>query len=127
MKILAIDLGLKHTGLATFDNISGISPLATINHRDLYELGSKLRRFIEDYNFDKIIVGDMGGGENEFYVSEFVNFLEKTFDIEYEIVGERYSSRQANQEMQNVGSISIREDHAASALQILRDYLTKKL
>ncbi len=127
MRILAIDLGYKHTGLAMFDETLGISPLANVEHKDLYELLSKLMRFIEDYGFDKILVGDMGGGENEEYLNKFVDILQSRLNLKCEIVSERYSSKQATKEIQNTGNVEVKKDHASAAVQILRDYVVRDL
>ncbi len=56
--ILALDIGLKHTGCAFFSSETGIAiPLSIINHHSYQELLILIDRLIKHYNITDILIG----------------------------------------------------------------------
>lgn len=58
MRLLALDLGTRRTGVAFFDSATGIPlPLATIAHATVEELLTNLRALIAQRSIEKLIIG----------------------------------------------------------------------
>ena len=102
VKILALDLGTKHTGVAFIDqeNVGFVVPLPTINHKSNEEFMHAVQTLITDRKIDRIIVGLpflLSGkeGSQAALVQKRVKDVE-TLGIPISLVDERYSSRQTS-------------------------------
>lgn len=106
-RILALDYGLKRTGVAVTDELQIIaSGLTTVQT-------SELLLFLKDYiakeNVDLILIGEpkqMNNepSESEVYIKDFINKFEKELpNMPYQRVDERYTSKMAFQTMIDSG------------------------
>lgn len=135
-RLLAIDYGIKRTGIAVTDELqliaSGLTTVAT----------SELLPFLSTYftteNVSKVLVGEpkqMNGlpSESAPLINDFVARFQKQFpEIPVERVDERFTSKMAFQTLidsglkkkqrQNKGLI----DEIAATI-LLQDYLTRKM
>ncbi len=101
-RILAIDYGLKRTGLAVTDPLKIIaSPLTTINTPEVFEF---VKQYIAKENVEKIIVGFpyYKEGETTEWQKKIINFageLKNLTGIAVELYDESYTSKLAVQAM----------------------------
>ena len=98
-RIVAIDYGLKRTGIATTDPQKIIaSPLETVPTSELLEF---LRRYHQTEQIEKIVVGmpkNLQGEDTDATkpVEAFVSKLERQFPkIEVSLIDERFTSKMA--------------------------------
>lgn len=134
-RIVAIDYGLKRTGLAVTDDLqiiaSGLTTVAT----------SELMPFLKDYTqketIELFLVGepkqmDNSPSESEKHITPFIKKLEKAFpSIEIKRVDERFTSKMAFQTMIDSGLKKQQRKNKAlvdeiSATLILQSYLYSK-
>lgn len=134
-RILAIDYGLKRTGIAVTDELqiiaSGLTTVAT----------SDLLSFLKDYttkeSVELFLVGepkqmDNTASESEALIVPFINRLEKEFpNIPIKRVDERFTSKMAFQTMIDSGLKKNQRKNKAlideiSATLILQSYLYSK-
>lgn len=135
-RLLAIDYGIKRTGIAVTDELQIIaSGLTTVDSRELL---SFLKNYFAKEQVAKVLVGEpkqMNGQPSESapLVDAFVARFEKEFPlIPVERVDERFTSKMAFQTMidsglkkkqrQNKGLI----DEIAATI-LLQDYLSRKM
>ncbi len=134
-RILAIDYGLKRTGLAVTDELQIIaSGLTTVSTSDLFY-------FLEDYlkkeQVELFLVGepkklDNTPSESETLITPFLEKLNKTFPtVPVERVDERFTSKIAFQTMIDSGLKKKQRQNKAlvdeiSATLILQSYLYSK-
>ncbi len=106
-RIMAIDYGMKRTGIAVSDNLQMIaSPLETVET-------SKLHDFLKDYfqheQVEKVIIGmpyRADGSLPPFAVKikDFASWLEKNYPhLQIEFIDERYTSKLAQQTLIQAG------------------------
>lgn len=134
-RILAIDYGLKRTGIAVTDELqiiaSGLTTVAT----------SDLLTFLKDYTtkeaVELFLIGepkqmDNTASESEALIVPFINRLEKEFpNIPIKRVDERFTSKMAFQTMIDSGLKKNQRKNKAlideiSATLILQSYLYSK-
>lgn len=134
-RILAIDYGLKRTGIAVTDELQIIaSGLTTVNTKELLV-------FLKDYTnkeqVELFLVGepkqmDNTASESEILISPFLTKLEKQFpNIPIQRVDERFTSKMAFQTMIDSGLKKNQRKNKAlideiSATLILQSYLYSK-
>jgi putative Holliday junction resolvase len=134
-RILAIDYGLKRTGIAVTDELQIIaSGLTTVATNDLLS-------FLKDYttkeSVELFLVGepkqmDNTASESEALIVPFINCLEKEFpNIPIKRVDERFTSKMAFQTMIDSGLKKNQRKNKAlideiSATLILQSYLYSK-
>lgn len=134
-RILAIDYGLKRTGIAVTDELQIIaSGLTTVNTKDLLV-------FLKDYTtkeeVELFLVGepkqmDNTASESEVLILPFISKLEKLFsNIPIKRVDERFTSKMAFQTMIDSGLKKNQRKNKAlideiSATLILQSYLYSK-
>lgn len=131
-KIVAIDFGLKRTGLAISDADKIFAfGLDTVASSDLAE---KIRMLAQQEVLEKIVIGEPKRLDNtDTHITENVRqlkaFLERTYPtIVVELYDERFTSKMASQAIRNAGaSKSQRKEKAlvdkVSATLLLQDYL----
>ncbi|MFC2124440.1 Holliday junction resolvase RuvX [Bacteroidota bacterium] len=107
-RILAIDFGLKRTGLAVTDPEKIIAtPLAVVRSEDCVQF---LRDYIEKETVETIVIGlpvDLRGRETHATgpVKKFITNLEKIFpEIPIHTIDERFTSKMALDTMIMAGS-----------------------
>jgi len=133
-RILAIDYGLKRTGLAVTDPLKMIaSPLETVKTSELIEW---IRSYIQQETLDLIVVGmptnlDQSPTHTTKAVFSFIDELEKAFpSIRIDKEDERFTSKMAQQSMIQGGMKKKNRREKAnidkiSATIILQSYLEK--
>ena len=98
-RIIAIDYGLKRTGIAATDPEKIIaSPLETVPTKELFDF---LQRYHRSEQIERIVVGmpkNLKGGDTDATkpVEAFVSKLERQFpEIEVSLIDERFTSKMA--------------------------------
>ena len=135
-RILAIDYGMKRTGIAVTDDLQIIaSGLTTI-------LSETAIPFLKDYfskeNVVKVLIGEpkqMNGQPSEStpIIEKFVTQFQKNFpDMKVERADERFTSKMAFQTMIDSGLKKQQRKNKAlideiAATIMLQDYLTRKM
>ncbi|MCM4154555.1 Holliday junction resolvase RuvX [Gramella sp. AN32] len=106
-RILALDFGLKRTGIAVTDDLQLIaSGLTTVETRNLIEF---LQAYFHKENVERVLVGeprrmDDSASGIEANISEFLIFFESKFpQMPVERVDERFTSKMAFQSMIDSG------------------------
>lgn len=134
-RILAIDYGLKRTGIAVTDELQIIaSGLTTVATSDLLTF---LKDYITKESVELFLVGepkqmDNTASESEALIVPFINRLEKEFpNIPIKRVDERFTSKMAFQTMIDSGLKKNQRKNKAlideiSATLILQSYLYSK-
>jgi len=131
-RILAIDFGKRHIGLAISDEMKIIAiGLETIFYNNEKDLIEKLRVIIKDKDVEKIVLGypiSMSGKITQIglVVIDFKRLLEKEFGLAVELLDERFTteiSRRVVQEMKKKPTPSKGLLDKISAVIILQDYL----
>ena len=134
-RVLAIDFGLKRTGIAVSDELQIIaSGLTTVNSIELIEF---LKDYLKKENVETIIVGepkqkDGTASSIEDEIQSFLNKLNDEFpETPIERIDERYTSKMAVKSMIEGGIKRKKRQNKAiideiSATIILQDYLYNK-
>ncbi|WP_442266259.1 Holliday junction resolvase RuvX [Tenacibaculum sp. ZS6-P6] len=134
-RILAIDYGLKRTGIAVTDELQIIaSGLTTVETDTLIEF---LKDYINKETVERFIIGkpkqmDNSDSESEQLISSFIEKLKKEIpSIPFERVDERFTSKMAFQTMIDSGLKKKQRRNKAlvdeiSATIILQSYLYNK-
>ena len=106
-RIVAIDYGLKRTGIAVTDNLQMIaSPLETVETSILREY---LSNYLQQEQVEKIIIGMPYRADGSLppfaeKIKDFAQWLEKTYpQIQVEFIDERYTSKRAQQALIQAG------------------------
>ena len=132
-RLLAIDYGVKRTGIAVTDELQIIaSGLTTVATSDLMRF---LKQYIIDESVDKFIIGlpkqmDNTASESEAYIQKFIAQLEKELpEISIVRFDERFTSKMAFQTMIDSGLSKKQRRNKAlvdeiSATLILQGYMT---
>lgn len=134
-RILAIDYGLKRTGIAVTDELQIIaSGLITVSTNDLIPF---LQDYIKKEEIELFLIGepkkmDNSPSESEAFITPFIKKLEKEFSkIPIKRVDERFTSKMAFQTMIDSGLKKSQRKNKAlideiSATLILQSYLYSK-
>lgn len=135
MRVLAIDYGLKRTGIAVTDEMQIIaSGLTTIPSETVLDF---LKSYFEKEKVGTVLIGDPKQMNNEpsqsaEIINSFADKFTKMFpDIKVERVDERFTSKMAFQTMINSGLKKKQRQNKAlideiSATIMLQDYLSRK-
>jgi len=133
-RILAIDFGLKRTGLAITDEMNIIaSGLTTVNSR---ELMSFLEKTISEKNVDTLVLGEPKRLNNEdSSITQNVRLLKEALEnnfptLKIVLMDERFTSKMAFQTMIDSGLSKKQRQNKAlideiSATIILQSYLNQ--
>jgi putative Holliday junction resolvase len=98
MNILALDVGVRRTGVAFADQVSGVAvSLPTIAHRTPEELGRAVKRLIEERSADTLVIGipflpSGETGAQARHVREAAAAWDLSTDITVVEIDERYST-----------------------------------
>lgn len=127
MTIVAIDLGLKRIGLALSAGVGIVTPLVAVERKNRNQAAREVKKVLDEYQPDKVVVGIPMGGTTEDEmrrrVAHFMNLVEFTGQIAYQ--DESYSSQEAEVLMK--GDIRYKRDgriDSLSAKIILERYLS---
>lgn len=131
-RVVAIDYGLKRTGLAISDPLRMIANgLDTVDTRVLMD---ELKRLFASRHFDTIVVGeakrnDGSASDIEHHISRLIKGLSEAFpDVEIVRMDERFTSKLAIETLIAAGASKKRRRQKGmidkvSATLILQDYL----
>ena len=131
-RVLAIDYGVKRTGIAVTDELQIIaSGLTTVNTKELI---SFLESYVQNEDVELFLVGlpkqmNNEASESEQYITPFISKLEKKIpNIPIKRVDERFTSKMAFQTMIDSGLKKKQRQNKAlideiSATIILQNYL----
>jgi len=134
-RILALDFGLKRTGIAVTDDLQIIaSGLTTVATKEIFIF---LENYLQNENVELFLVGepkqmDYTASESEKHIIPFIKKLEIKFsDIPIKRVDERFTSKMAFQTMIDSGLKKKQRQNKAlideiSATIILQSYLYNK-
>lgn len=135
MRILAIDYGERRLGIALSDPLGLCAfPLTVIDMKGKEDWKEELRKIIQEKDVEKIILGlplTLGGKEGELAkrVREFREWLISEFNLEVELVDERFTSEIARKTLRTEGKTEKemrgKLDMYSSA-QLLQTYLDMK-
>lgn len=133
MRYLAIDYGMKRTGLAICDAGETIaSPLAVVQgHKDLID---RIKRIVASEGIGGVVVGlplnmDDSEGPQAKLVQAFARELGKQIPIPIHLQDERLSSFEAEQRLQEMGLTRGKKRErldALAAADILQTFLDQK-
>lgn len=128
MKYIAIDLGLKRVGLAYSAHKDLVTPLKAIERKNRDQAARDVKKVIDEWEADAVIVGiPMGGSSEEEMrrrVAHFMNLVDFKGEIFYQ--DESNSSLEAQNMMK--GEIKYIRDgriDSISAMIILQRFLAK--
>ncbi|MHC4637125.1 MAG: Holliday junction resolvase RuvX [Planctomycetota bacterium] len=135
MRYLAIDHGIKRTGLAICDRSETIaSPLLVIEGHNDQLLIKKITEIIREENVDAVVIGmpynmDNSQGRQADIVNKFAELLQKQIDLPINFQDERLSSYAADEKL--VAAEFTRKKKkkrldAIAAAQILETFLEQK-
>jgi putative Holliday junction resolvase len=130
MRIMALDVGKRRTGVATSDPLGvTATPLQTIHHKNLKELLSSVLKLVEEYEVVKVVVGlpkrtDGKEGEMEKFVGEFIRMLREK-KILVDTVEEWFSTKEALGLLDKKSRCRKEAVDSKSAQIILSTYLQK--
>ena len=134
MRILAVDLGDKRTGLAVGDDVTGIaSPLGRLEGPPDERLAAQIAEAARDHEADVIVLGlpmNMDGTEGlrAKLVHGFGEMLSKQCDVRIDTFDERLTSAEADWQMAQTGLTHKQKKQrrdALAAAAILRGYLER--
>jgi putative holliday junction resolvase len=124
--IIAIDLGLKRIGMALCAGTGITTPLVAVERKNRNQAAREVKKILDEYQPDKVVVGIPMGGSTEDEmrrrVAHFMSLVEFTGEIAYQ--DESYSSQEAEALMK--GHIRYKRDgriDSLSAKIILERYL----
>lgn len=128
MKILGIDYGQKHIGLAIADEEVKIAhPYLVLENKSQNFILNELNKIIEREKVKKIVVGRPIGlsgqaTEQTKITDEFIEFLKNNLDISIESFDERFTTKMATKYEFDTN----KGEHSSAAAIILQDYLEKQ-
>jgi len=134
-RIVAIDYGVKRTGIAVTDELQLIaSGLTTVSTKELLPF---LKQYVGQESVELFVIGepkqmDNTASESEVYIQEFIKKLTEAIpEIDIARVDERFTSKMAFQTMIDSGLKKKQRQNKAlvdeiSATIILQSYLESK-
>ena len=129
--LLAFDFGLKRTGVAVGNTVSGgARPLTTIVAEENVKRFAAIEALIAEWRPERLLVGlplDPEGAETEMSkrARRFANQLHGRFSLPVELVDERYSSAVAEDALKP-GRADKQKIDAAAAAVILQAWLDEQ-
>ncbi len=121
-RILSLDWGEKHVGVAMYQSGVGISILPAITNITYFQLVDKLHELIDKFQINVVLIGSTGRVKTKYQVHKLQNRL--MLKVKVIVVDEFLSSQQATTELRGESTREKNKKiHSVSAEQILRDYL----
>ncbi len=109
MRIIALDIGRKRTGIAASDaNGLVANPVSVLPSNEVFDNAKSFRRVLEDYEPELLVIGlpvSMDGQENDHakWVREVAERISSLTSIPYVFEDERLSSSEAKRIMREQG------------------------
>ncbi|PIY96339.1 MAG: Holliday junction resolvase RuvX [Candidatus Kerfeldbacteria bacterium CG_4_10_14_0_8_um_filter_42_10] len=131
-KILGIDYGEKHIGLAVSDDEKKwVFPYSRIEKKSWEQVFEELKIICEKENIEKIVVGlplslKENRNEKAKKIQDFIGRLEETVNIPADFEDERFTTKASEQLLKQAGKKKLKDkvDETAAVL-ILQSYLEK--
>ena len=129
MKYLAIDLGLKRIGIAYSAHKDIVTPLPAVIRKNRNQASSEVKRIIQEWEIDAVVVGVPLGGSSEEEmrrrIEHFMNLVD--FDGEVYFQDEAGSSKDAESMMKGeMKQVRDGRIDSLSAMIILQRYLARR-
>uniref|UniRef100_A0A7C6EM93 Putative pre-16S rRNA nuclease n=1 Tax=candidate division WOR-3 bacterium TaxID=2052148 RepID=A0A7C6EM93_UNCW3 len=131
MKIMAIDYGKVHIGIALTDPLGIIAqPYLTISYKSQKDLIKRLKFICAENNVGLILIGNplhLDGKDSEMSdeIKSFAARLKKSLNIEIQLWDERYTSKLATNILKDYGIKNKNLDQISASL-MLEEYLRQK-
>ena len=109
MRILALDIGRKRTGIAVSDATGSVaSPVKVLPSEEVFSNARSFRRILEDYEPELLVAGlpvSLDGSVNEHagWVREMAEKVAEAAALPLELADERLSSAEAKRAMREQG------------------------
>jgi putative Holliday junction resolvase len=109
LRILALDIGEKRTGIAVSDVSEVIaSPLVVLQTQEVLDMAKPFKRLLDDYEVDLLLVGlpkTLSGGlsEQSSSIVDLANTISHITGIKLEYFDERLSSKEAKKVLREMG------------------------
>lgn len=129
MKYIAIDLGLKRIGLAYSAHKDFVTPLRAVERKNRDQAASDVKKVIDEWEVDAVVVGIPMGGSSEDEMKRRVAHFMNLVDFKGEIFFQDESNSSKEAESMMKGEIKqIRDGRidSISAMIILQRFLAKK-
>ena len=136
MRILALDVGQRRTGVAISDPTETIArPLETVHHRKKAEMIKAVAALVREHGVERLVVGrplslDGTVGPQAQRVDSYADALKEVLDVPVVAWDERYSTARADEVLLQTRSEKARrraradgERDAIAAAVILQSYL----
>lgn len=140
MRILALDIGERHTGVAISDPTATIArPLETIDHRSKKRLFAAVAALVEEHSVELVVVGrplslDGHVGPQAKRVDTYAEALAERLDVPVVLWDERFSTATAEEILRETRKEKARrrarldgEIDAIAAAVILQSYLDSQV
>jgi len=101
MRLASLDIGLKRIGIAISLDGKMVFPQNAIFRRETTQAIIEIKKFLEEWQIEKIIVGLPKGGSSEEVmtkeITSFISKLQEKMDIKVEYQNEYGSSKEAKE------------------------------
>lgn len=130
MKIIAIDLGLKRIGLAYSPDAKMASPLAAVERRNRNQAASEVKKVIDEWQVEVVVIGIPMGGSSEDEMRRRVEHFMKLVNFKGKIYFQDESNSSLEAENLIKGEIRYKRDgriDSIAAMIILERFLASKV
>ena len=129
LKYISIDLGLKRIGLAYSAHKDIVTPLPAVMRKNRNQASSEVKKIIEEWEADAVVVGIPLGGSSEDEMRRRIEHFMNLVDFEGEVFYQNEAGSSLEAENMMKGEIRYRRDgrvDSLSAMIILQRFLAKK-
>ena len=126
MKYIAIDLGLKRIGLAYSPDAKMVTPLDAVERKNRNQAADDIKKVIEEWNPDAVVVGIPMGGSSEDEMRRRVAHFMNLVDFKGEVFYQDESNTSIEAEEMMKGQMRYKRDgrvDSISAMIILERFL----
>lgn len=126
MKYIAIDLGLKRIGLAYSPDAKMVTPLDAVERKNRNQAANDVKKVIEEWGADAVVVGIPMGGSSEDEMRRRVTHFMNLVDFKGEVFYQDESNTSVEAEEMMKGQMRYKRDgrvDSISAMIILERFL----
>ncbi|WP_345980583.1 Holliday junction resolvase RuvX [Sulfurimonas sp. HSL3-2] len=126
MKYIAIDLGLKRIGLAYSPDAKMVTPLDAVERKNRNQAAGDVKKVIEEWDADAVVVGIPMGGSSEDEMRRRVAHFMNLVDFKGEVFYQDESNTSVEAEEMMKGQMRYKRDgrvDSISAMIILERFL----
>lgn len=129
MKVLGIDYGTKHIGLALSDE-GGVLASPWGVTKNAKHFVKEMRTIVEEESVDRVVIGvpTLLKGQDQVFVQDIgrvVDALREELSVRVDTFNEAFTTKRARQKLAEAGINSVSE-HAAAATELLQNYLDRQ-